>query len=78
MVILNRSLCDCGGLYQSEMMTPPNGSADDRGMNDRVSSDARHRKALTATPPPPVFGSWPRPSENRSTPSGPTRLSFFS
>jgi hypothetical protein len=36
------------------MMTPPNGSAETSGMNDTVSSEARHRKLLTPTPVPPA------------------------
>src|SRR5579863_1639654 len=63
---LKRSLGVSAGLYQSVMMTPPNGSADASGMNDTVSSVARQRKLLTPTPdgppspppppPPPLLG----------------------
>src|SRR3546814_300793 len=79
-VILNRSPRDCGGTYQSVMITPPKGSAEDSGMKDRVSSEARHRKALTATPPPPVAAAagWSPPSENRSIPPGPVSFSWVS
>ena len=38
---LKRSFGESGGLYQSVMMTPPNGSADASGMNETVSSVAR-------------------------------------
>ena len=42
-LILKRSFCDCGGEYQSVMITPPKGSAEAKGIKDMVSSDARHR-----------------------------------
>src|SRR5262249_28576240 len=65
MLTLKRSLGDCGGEYQSVMMTPPNGSAETSGMNATVSSDARHRKLLTPIPPP---ASAPVPSAGLSGP----------
>src|SRR3546814_20242934 len=79
-VILNRSPRDCGGTYQSVMITPPKGSAEDSGMKDRVSSEARHRKALTATPPPPVAAAadWSPPSEDRVIHHGPRRFPLVS
>ena len=49
-----RSLGVSAGVYQSVMMTPPNGSAETSGMKLMVSSEARHRKAFTATPVPPL------------------------
>jgi hypothetical protein len=42
-----RSLGVAGAEYQSVMMTPPNGSAEAKGMKAIVSSEARHRKELT-------------------------------
>jgi hypothetical protein len=47
-----RSLGVSAGVYQSVMMTPPNGSAETSGMKLMVSRDARHRYAFTATPVP--------------------------
>ncbi len=38
-----RSLGCSAGVYQSVMMTPPNGSAETSGMKLMVSSEARHR-----------------------------------
>jgi hypothetical protein len=38
-----RSLGVSAGVYQSVMMTPPNGSAETSGMKLMVSSEARHR-----------------------------------
>src|SRR5215813_6582623 len=59
MLTLKRSLGDCGGEYQSVMMTPPNGSAETSGMNDTVSSEARHRKLLTPMPLAPDVSASP-------------------
>src|SRR5277367_6009404 len=42
-----RSLGSSGAEYQSVMITPPNGSADCSGRNDRVSSVACQRNELT-------------------------------
>src|SRR5689334_15275377 len=49
------------------MMTPPNGSAEASGMNDSVSSEARHRKELTPMPPP-RFEPPPLPPPSNGTP----------
>ena len=55
-----RSLGASAGVYQSVMITPPNGSAETSGMKLMVSSEARHRKAFTATPVPrSVPACWP-------------------
>src|SRR6185369_14124331 len=74
-LILNRSVGDCGGVYQSVMMTPPKGSAETSGMKATVSSEARHRKLLTPIPPAPLVpppvpssGCWGPPSDR---PPGP-------
>src|SRR5262249_4976118 len=40
---LSRSSDASGGVYQSVMMTPPNGSAEASGMKEIVSSEARHK-----------------------------------
>src|ERR1700679_716481 len=42
-----RSLGSSGAEYQSVMITPPNGSADCSGRNDKVSRVACQRKELT-------------------------------
>src|ERR1700761_5730480 len=59
MVALNRSPVVPGGEYQSVMMTPPNGSAEDSGMNAMVSSAPRQRNAFTPIPAPPPPPPWP-------------------
>ena len=68
MFILNRSRGVSGGVYQSVMITPPNGSAEFSGMNETVSSAARHRNPLTPIPGPPVL------SLSLSPPKMPSRL----
>src|SRR5476651_1202089 len=69
----NRSLGDSDGVYQSVMITPPNGSAEMSGMKLMVSSEARHRKAFTTTPvPEPPPSSFLSLEPNR--PPGPNRV----
>src|SRR3546814_10621336 len=59
------------------MITPPNGSADTSGMNETVSSDARHRKLFTPIPPPvSSLGDDGTPPKVR--PSSPKIVSCFS
>src|SRR5215469_1544445 len=58
MFTLKRSSGVCGGLNQSVMITPPNGSAEASGMNETVSRLACQRNVLTPTPgapPPPLL-----------------------
>ena len=46
-LILNRSSGVSGGEYQSVMTIPPKGSAEERGINDKVSIVALHKKLFT-------------------------------
>ena len=71
---LKRSAGLSGGEYQSVMITPPKGSAEDSGMKDTVSRVARQRKALTPIPVPPVAASGVLLFPKMSRPLGPNTL----
>ena len=68
---LKRSSGLSGGEYQSVMITPPKGSAEDKGMKDTVSSEARQRKALTPIPVPPAVSAGVSLFPKISRPPGP-------